>query len=407
MNANIPLVGISVLEVLNSLFTHLIKSLQGRAFRDEAPDPSDTAGTLEYAVHQGYAHSIGGLASQTYYQNQLNDVTGYIIAKLRTGTLLDQIEGLPIDEYRRVALTCLDLIVSTSKEATSATTTGAHDNHDVEPSMFLAAGGISLSSWLPALGLLTDKCPDTRVDFAESLTRFLELSTTTTSEQDDTREPYPKHLLNSHGDVMFVNALQQTIIDWVCLPNCSVSDMGAIYTLLCTLTRRFGVDGTIRNVPLVFKIQSLVKEGAIKQTSRQRALAAATVEWFGMVANMHQVSRLADYLKQLKDERIAHKEYSPLFIPEIAETVAHIREFDELEPENTTPVDRYIDRHVVVEILSNDGNLRDEEDTHGLDLESKLYVEWGSEAFGKLMTMMMGRWKICIKENGFQPTKKA
>lgn len=188
---------------------------------------------------------------------------------------------------------------------------------------------------------------------------------------------------------MFVSAVHQTIIDWVQLPDCNVFDVGALYTLLCSLTRRFGGDGTVRTVPLVFKLQNLVKEGKIKQTSRQRAVAAAILEWFGMVAKVHFIERLTTYLKQVKDERVAHKEYSPIFLPGVADTVAHIREFDELEPENTTPVDKFLDRHVIVEILSKDGQLRDEEDTHGLDLESKLYVEWGSEAFGKFTTARM------------------
>ncbi|CDH49207.1 protein efr3 [Lichtheimia corymbifera JMRC:FSU:9682] len=366
LNASIPLVGISVLEVLNSLFTHLIKSVHGREYCDEAPDASDVTATYVYAVHQGLAHSIGGLASQTYYQNQLNDIVGYIIAKLRAGTALERVEDLPIEQYRRVALVCLDLIVSTSKES------AADDEYNN------AGNEISLSSWLPAIGLLTDRIPDTRLDFAATLTRYLELAT---NEDDLTPDPYPKHLLTQHGDVMFVNAVHQTIIDWVQMPACNVADVGAMYTLLCALTRRFGADGSIRTVPLVFKLQSLVKQGAIKQTSRQRAIAASTIEWFGMVSQMHKISALATYLKPLKEERIAHKEYSPIFIPEVAPSVAHIMDFDDLDPENTTPVDKFIDRHAVVEIISKDGSLRDEDDTHGLDLESKLYAEWGSEAF--------------------------
>ena len=147
LNANIPLVGISVLEVLNSLFNHLISALQGRSFRNEQPSESEgTSAMYEYAIHQGLAHSIGGLASQTYYQNQLNDVTGYIIAKLRAGTTLNQVDGLQIHEYRRVALICLELIVTTSKEA------GDDDEYASE-------GNIALSSWLPAISLLTDRVP--------------------------------------------------------------------------------------------------------------------------------------------------------------------------------------------------------------------------------------------------------
>ncbi|ORY95514.1 hypothetical protein BCR43DRAFT_493111 [Syncephalastrum racemosum] len=373
LNASVPLVGISVLEVLNSLFTHLTKSLQGRRFRDEDPDPSDLESTYEYAIHQGFTHSIGGLASQTYYHNQLNDITGYIVAKLRTGTLLDQVEGLPIAEYRHVALICLELIISTSKEANVESDESVMLQADSEP-----VCPISSSAWLPAIGLLTDRTPETRIDFAQTLTRYLEACTT---EADLAPEPFPKHLLVQHGDVMFLNSVHEALLDWVQMPACNVEDVGSIYTLLCGLTRRFGADGTIRTMPLVFKIQALVKQGTIKQTSRQRAVAAATLQWFGMVAAMHQITRLSEYARKLKEERIQNKEYSPMFVPELADSIAHIREFENLEPENTTPVDKFIDRHIVVEIISKDGPLRDEEDTHGLDLESKLYAEWGSEAF--------------------------
>ncbi|KAI9315520.1 hypothetical protein BX666DRAFT_1878752 [Dichotomocladium elegans] len=366
LNANVPMVGISVLEVLNSLFTHLIKSLNGRNYRREAPDPSNANATYEYAVHQGLAHSIGGLASQTYYQNQLNDIVGYIIAKLRAGTPLDYVEDMPIHQYRNVALICLEMIIAASKESLD------NDSYDS------AANGIALTSWIPALGLLTDKHLDTRLDFAATLTRFLEV---TTNEADLISDPYPKHLLTNHSDVMFVNAVHQAVLDWVQMPACHVPDVGAMYTLLCTLTRRFGVDGTIRTMPVVFRLQSLVKQGVIKQTSRQRAVAAATVEWFGMIAHMHAIEPLVVYLKGLKDARIKNKEYSPIFIPSSAPGVVDVVDFDDLEPQNTTPIDKFIDRHMVVEIISKDGSLRDEDDTHGLDLESKLYAEWGSEAF--------------------------
>ncbi len=157
LNANIPLVGISVLEVLNTLFTHLIKSVQDdHSFRES--EPADLPGKLEYAIQQGLVHSIGGLASQTYYLNQLNDITGYIISKLRVGNnALETVEGLPIKEYRRVVLKCLDLVtVSSSAAAKESQNEDSESNNENTP---VYGNTVTLDAWVPALGLLTDKTP--------------------------------------------------------------------------------------------------------------------------------------------------------------------------------------------------------------------------------------------------------
>lgn len=370
LNADIPLVGISVLEVLNTLFTHLIKSVQdGHAFRES--EPTDLPGKLEYAIQQGLVHSIGGLASQTYYLNQLNDITGYIISKLRVGNnSLETVEGLPIKEYRRVVLKCLDLVtVSSSASSKDSQKEDSESNNENTP---VYSHSVTLDAWVPALGLLTDKTPETRIDFAVTLVHYLEA----TSENEIALEPYPKHTLNQHGDVLLVNALHQAIVDWIQLPNFEVNDVDAVFMILSALTRRFGADETIKAVPLIFKIQSLVKTAVIKNTARQRAVAAIVVEWLAMVGEFYRIDSLSQYAEVLKNERIRHSEYSPIFLDaELEDT------FETLEPNNTTLVHKYADRKIVVDMLSKDGPLRDEDDTEGAELESKLLVEWGTEAY--------------------------
>lgn len=162
LNANIPLVGISVLEVLNSLFTHLIKSVQdGHSFRES--EPSDVSGSMEYVIQQGLIHSISGMASQTYYLNQLNDITGYIISKLRVGNnSMEVIEGLPIIQYRKVVLQCLDLVTVSSaaaaeKESKSDDTESSNENTPVYNH------SVTMDAWVPALGLLIDQSPGKQI----------------------------------------------------------------------------------------------------------------------------------------------------------------------------------------------------------------------------------------------------
>ncbi|KAF1799907.1 hypothetical protein FB192DRAFT_1423489 [Mucor lusitanicus] len=306
LNANIPLVGISVLEVLNSLFTDLIKSVQDfKTFRDTEPASSnDTQATLEYAIQQGLAHSIGGLASQTYYLNQLNDITGYIISKLRVGNnALETIDGLPIQEYRNVVLKCLDLVTtaSSTKESQKEDSESSNENTPVYNHT------VTLDAWIPALGLLTEKTPETRVNFAVTLVHYLEA----TSENEIAIEPYPKTV--------------------------------------------------------------------IQHTARQRAVAAIVVEWLSMVGEFYRIDSLVQYADVLKSERIRLNEYSPVFLEDSSDIT--IDKLEDLEPNNTTPVDKFADRKMVVQMLSKDGPLRDEDDTEGTDLEAKLMIEWGSDDY--------------------------
>lgn len=169
LNANIPLVGISVLEVLNTLFTHLMQSVQEFGSFIE----NDQQGALEYAIHQGLAYSIGGLASQTYYLNQLNDITGYIISKLKVGnTTLETVDGLPIRIYRSVALKCLDLVITASFAKNPRNTNDSESSNDESTPVY--NNSVTLDAWIPALDLLKDKTPTTRADFAVTLVHCLE-----------------------------------------------------------------------------------------------------------------------------------------------------------------------------------------------------------------------------------------
>lgn len=178
---------------------------------------------------------------------------------------------------------------------------------------------------------------------------------------------------------MLVNALHQAILGWIQLPNIDVHDVNTIHMVLSALTRKFGADETIKAVPLVFKIQELVKQTTIQHTARQRAVAAIVVEWLSMVGEFYRIGSLVQYADTLKSERIRLNEYSSVFLDTFTED--NIDKLEDLEPNNTTPVDKFADRKLVIQMLSKDGPLRDEDDTEGTDLEAKLMVEWGSDDY--------------------------
>ncbi|KAG2221916.1 hypothetical protein INT45_013252, partial [Circinella minor] len=378
---NAPLLGVSVLEVLNSLFTLLIKTIHVTTIlRDTLPAEGEQDGSYnqqvlyEYAIHKGILHSMGGLAAQQYYQNQLDDMVGYLIAKLRTSTALEKVDGgLPITLYRHTVIVCLNNIVLAQKSLISSSDKSINSGRR-PPSDMPLDDRISASSWTAGVGLLTEKHPETRSDFAHSLVQCLDV---TTPIQEPIVNGHPLHLLHMHSDILFVNTVSHAIVEWVQLSNFDSRDAHALYSILCALTHRFGVDVTIKTVPLVFKLQSMVQDGTIKGQpfpGRPHELAAVTVAWFTMVGKFYGVDSLIEYTEHIQQERERSNQWYEVTVPPSDNN----REFME-HSSHPTVITSFLDRHVVVEALSP--ILRDQQDTHGLQLESKLYAEWGSEAF--------------------------
>jgi hypothetical protein len=168
LNANMPLVGVSVLEVLNSLFTLLMKTMSFHTFNPSAQLPANHDEKTDYAttIQHGLVHCIGGLATQIYYDNQLNDMIGYLISKLRTSTSLEYVDDILIHDYRVIVLCCVDSVVQGSKHVISP------DSSQAE--IRISGPKLPMEAWNPALGLLYDKNPKTRLVFTKSLYGFLQ-----------------------------------------------------------------------------------------------------------------------------------------------------------------------------------------------------------------------------------------
>lgn len=175
------------------------------------------------------------------------------------------------------------------------------------------------------------------------------------------------------------------MIEWVQRPDLNADDVQSIYALLCSMTRRFTVDATVKAVPLVFKLQDLVKSGSVRGAPRQRAVAAATVQWIHMIGEYYAVPRLTEYAEKLEKDRRENGDWTSIEFTDALVSELNV----DLEDDHGQPVRDYIDRSLLVEALSEDAKLRDKDDTHGLDLEKKLYVEWGSEAFRRKITKLL------------------
>lgn len=179
-----------------------------------------------------------------------------------------------------------------------------------------------------------------------------------------------------------MDRLVHTMQDWVLITDFNITDLRYFYSFNCTLTRKFGIDATVMIVPLVFKIQQLLKDEKITPTCRQYAIQSCIVSLFLMMADYYQLPSLTQYMDHIKESRGFKSDDIMLSetvnLPEQPELFT-IHVDDPEEKSNRV----WIDRSVVVESMSKEGNLRDEQDTHGLDLEAKLFAEWGSDAFRK------------------------
>lgn len=148
-----PVVGVSVLEVENSLFALLIATIRKYGFHDaNTVERHDQGAQYAQVVEKAIYRSVYGLASGTYYQNQLDDMAGYMVPKLRSSTTLTEVDGLNIRDYRRAALLCLERIVDAfekllaQEQENSSSTSGQN-----EPGITLTP-----NKWTAALGLLID-----------------------------------------------------------------------------------------------------------------------------------------------------------------------------------------------------------------------------------------------------------
>ncbi|KAI8987764.1 hypothetical protein BDF20DRAFT_852105 [Mycotypha africana] len=389
LNANVSLVGISVLEILNYLFSFLIKTTKHNVFEPDADIDHESSNEIhnsndlekynrEHAniMQHKLIHSIGGLATQIYYSNQLNDMFNYLTSKLRTNTTLDEVDNLPIHDYRLIVLTCMESIIHSS--AKDIDSLNASSSESATDQVMIKSSTISSETWNSALGLLQDNDPRTRNNCSRCLCEYLQTKPSVKRIDGLIKRP----LTADPSELIFMERLVYTMYDWAMLPQFNQADLRYFYSFLCLLNYKFGIDATLLIIPLVFKIQQCIQDNRITINTRQKALQSALVAWFKSTAEFYNIESLHNYVTTLEDEGAEAKLDLPDIKNESEKMIANYPNdmFEENDDINMDDVG-LIDRSVIVELMSNDGNLRDEIDTYGLDLEAKLFAEWGSDAY--------------------------
>ncbi|KAG0262938.1 membrane anchoring protein efr3a [Mortierella polycephala] len=305
LNSSLSLIGMPVLEVLNSLLMALTKSLSGSESLSKEGESSQLL-VLETLIQDGLVRSIGGLATKIYYTNQVPHIISHIVGKLsftiRVSPQPSRIEGVPTVEYRKTLLRCLTAVIKASKD---------HGRQEAN----IHSTEISSDLLTPCLGLLLDGNLGVRAAFAQALITFL-----ATEDDGQGFDNLTRSAPAASSDLYFRSATHQTLYAYARLPAATPTDMAAIYGILRALFTHFQDDEFMRVTPVLFSLQDwCMQQGSgdsdegLNMVARKRALATVIVIYFQKAVASYQMSEPLEYLNNIKDSRERESQWTPIY----------------------------------------------------------------------------------------------
>ncbi|KAG0363588.1 hypothetical protein BC939DRAFT_504928 [Gamsiella multidivaricata] len=309
----VSLIGMPVLEVLNSLLVTLTKSLAASASMTKEGESSQLL-SLESVIQEGLVKSVGGLATHIYYSNQvphiISHIAGKLSSKLGASPQPSMIEGVPTLEYRAALLKCLLAVIETSKQSGR------------QQASFHATE-ISSDLLTSCLGLLLDDRVEIRTAFAKALVTFL-------VAEEENGQSSTSPIPSTSSDLYFRAAAHQTLHAYASSPSLTPADLIAFYGILKALFSHFQDDEFIRVVPMLFSLQdwcldSLPQEGQeldATVVTRKRAVAAAIVTYFQMAVSTYGMAEPQEYLENIRMSRENESQWIPIQYGSVAESLA-------------------------------------------------------------------------------------
>ncbi|KAL1924830.1 uncharacterized protein VTP21DRAFT_4484 [Calcarisporiella thermophila] len=353
-------VGLSVLEVLNSLLHNFIESLKGTKFREEPVEEKKSL-SMEYSIHQGLVKSIGGLAGQIYYSNQVNDVISHIISKLRANTTLEEVDGVPIGQLRRALLRCLQVIITTNQEALLS-------SQEDETTFRLP---FALDIWTPTVSLCTDSDYSTRLIYSETLLMLLNSHRIKSGLLTD-------QYFTSTKDRQFRLTLHTQLIAYAMISSSKPADFAAIRLILRELLENFEEDEAVKCVPLLFKLQNICVEERLIGNVRQRVLSTIILQHMLLIANVLDSQELKSYLEEAQKQRMSDNQWIDFYEDVSSSQLRTLpSSFESVESADQPPVTHWISREALVRAIMRDSRVRDEE-----EVEEALSQEFGVREVG-------------------------
>ncbi|KAG0286514.1 plasma membrane localization protein [Linnemannia gamsii] len=300
------LIGMPVLEVLNSLLTGLLKSLSRSASLSKEGDSSQQL-VLETLIQDGLVRSVGGLATHIYYANQVPHIIAHIVGKLSfkigASPQPETIDSVPTVEYRKALLRCLTAVIKMNKD------------HGRREAGFHATD-IPTDLLTPCLGLLLDENVGVRAAFAQSLITFLATDDDSHGQGSGMGSP----VAAISGDLYFRAATHQTLHTYARLPTATPTDMAAIYGILRALFTHFQDDEFMRVVPVLFSLQDWCLQEPLEISpvephlvERKRALATVMVIYFQKAVGSYRMPEPLEYLDNIQNSRESESQWIPIY----------------------------------------------------------------------------------------------
>ncbi|ORX61963.1 hypothetical protein DM01DRAFT_1379836 [Hesseltinella vesiculosa] len=385
LNSQVQLLGMPILEALDTLFSHLMTSLARHGYLyDNTPDQSlSTAQVKQQSIQRGLINSIVGLASQSYYANQWNDILGYFFSRICMNPGNNgSIDGVPAQLYRECGLWFVDhfqhrVIQSANQQEQSS-----------------LPAELTVESWTPALELLNDACQDTRISFATTLIHFLEIV-----HEQKSLSKYRR------GNAHFLTALLKKIYTWLSLDDLRIIDTKAIFQLLVGVLQCYGTFGFVRCVPFIFALQHIAQfppanaSAPAKPLSSQlfsRAIASITLQWLQTAADMFPLNTITPNLANISQERQKLKQNlssihwsEPIVtsLPTRTNDSAHTpldmdesQRLNEIDDGHSVTV--WIDRASLTSLMTKESTLQSTTNEKA-DLKTKLSMEWDSAQYNE------------------------
>jgi hypothetical protein len=346
-------IGLTVLELLDSLTRHLYWVIYTLIAKDKGQLKAVDRKEVEY-LEAALIESIGGLATNLYYPNQINDIIGFIINRLRldiphkaqtaaplevkrqdssaqelvaSGEPLspnklysldwnsETYDAITLTEVRKALLRCLHRVLRSNLAANALYTTPMGRDHVSSQSvdmktqdMFAGVKRAPVPEQLvsPMLIFLQDADAEIRMEFFYFLYYFLigetgqeETTPNTSSLSIFSEVPGMVYASKSSNKrrKRFRQEMHSALFHYATSPHSGPADYAALFELLVSMLKRYGEEELVDVIPMLFAVQEEFKKMA--KPSQQRAFGNVFLEYLAVVGDMYGTTRLPFYVSKV------------------------------------------------------------------------------------------------------------
>ncbi|TPX34914.1 hypothetical protein SmJEL517_g02605 [Synchytrium microbalum] len=315
-------IGMTILELVEVLVGQLL-STTGTSHSTSSTHKADAEATLEQALIE----SVGSLATQVQYPDQVNEILAFLInrLKLELPTPLlpasgaspagssdvpitpvsnrQTAESLTIDSKtitsRKILLRCLQMVVhvrfahvqAVSRDGGGGDASSQLSVRRLVPNV--VRNPVDYVLIRPTLRLVNDGDVDIRLFAAEFLCSLFGLETVEASIG-----------LSTTNSPKFLTDFNKAIYEYSLSSHNLPVDYIAISNLTCSSFKRFGAEHIIKAIPVLYKVQSTAYESKILSPSSQRSLGNIFIDALLTASDILGNLEIREYVVQLRSERM-------------------------------------------------------------------------------------------------------